>query len=694
MLLVYYKLYNISKVGRCMFKDCFAFYNSSDGTVKIGNSRIEKILQIKGAFICSKKIRDVTSGSEWSSENSLWQRCPVINAEENPKISFKTYVIDNSFVTKPHLKAVIEFTGKFGTAYYEYLIFPEISFIYNQIFIRKSSDFKNIINENSVSFGNPTGIEEEQMKNSTANVFCTSDTLDCIPIGQKHINVDSFKLYDKTDYNDMLVEHQKASVYIFKNGELKRDGNIFCINDYVNGDSLMIVKHSPTESSALNRKSCDLKIQGNLYATLLGTGIDFSNIPEGKVPYYASALGVAKTDDIYEEYWKYNTSFCLNDPKKSLFIMSNTWGDRSQDMTVCETFILKELECAKSLGVDILQIDDGWQLGITANSRRKSGGVWEGYYADNNDFWNVNPEKFPNGLKSVIDKANDYKIEIGLWFSPDSSYDFINVDKDIETLMNLYNTYGIRYFKLDGVKIRNKVCEMRFAYMLEELTNRTKGEIQFNLDVTAEDRFGYLYKQQFGTIFVENRYTDYTNYFPHNTFKNVWNLSKVMPTRRLQMEILNPRRNIKNYDNILFAPNEYDIDYIFATIMIANPLFWMEMTNLDNKDAVLLSKIVSVYKNYKSELFNSHVIPIGNQPDGMNFSGYCCIEDSKKSVNVILFRETTQKNTYNFKLPTTVNKTDFKKIYQSSNTDITVDKNVLSVKFDKPRSFVWIRFDI
>ena len=455
----------------------------------------------------------------------------------------------------------------------------------------------------------------------------------------------------------------------------------------------MMIKHSPTESSALNRKGKDFDMQGSIYATLYGTGIDFTDIPDGKVPYYASAVGVGKTQDIYEEYWRYNTAFCLDDPRKSLYIMSNTWGDRSQDTAVCERFMLKELDRAKELGVDIVQIDDGWQSGITANSGYKSGGVWEGYYADNSDFWQVNNQRFPNGLEPIVSKAKSYGIEIGLWFSPDSSKDFENVDRDIETLLDLYNKYGIRYFKLDGVKIRNKLCEMRFIHLISELNRRTNGDMRFNLDVTAEDRFGYLYQPQFGTVFVENRYTDYVNYFPHNTFKNVWNLARVIPTRRLQMEILNIRRNTDRYNGYLFAPNTYSLDYLFATVMVANPLFWMEMTNLADDDAKLLAEISGIYKNYKAELFESRVIPIGKMPNGMAFSGYYCQNADKKSENVILFREATKDHTHTFKLPADVAGKNMKVIYQNAPTDVKINGDSITVEFAKQISFVWLRFD-
>ena len=670
-----------------MLKDCFAYYDENTATVRLGNSKVEKIIKIDGSSVRTENVRDVVNGFEWSG-TSLWQRSPVLNADEIPEIIFETKILENPYIMKPHLKASLCLKGKEGSAWYEYLIFPEISFIYNQNFVSKLGNV--VIAEETTTKAGPTGVEEEQNK-TAVNDKVDFDILDSIPMSCRHLSVESYKLYDKTDYNDMLVEKQNASVYSFRNGELYREGNVFCINDYTSDNSIMMIKHSPTESSALNRKNKDFYMQGNVYATLYGTGIDFNDLPDGKVPYYASAVGVGKTDEIHTEMWRYNTAFCVDDPRKALFCMSNTWGDRSQDMAVCESFMLREIERAKQMGVDIIQIDDGWQLGVTANSLRKKGGVWEGYYADNSDFWAVNPERFPSGLKTVVDKAREYGIEFGLWFSPDSSNDFENYQKDIATLMNLYNTYGIRYFKLDGIKIRNKLCEMRFIKLLDELTNLTKGDMRFNLDVTAEDRFGYMYMSQFGTLFVENRYTDFTNYFPHNTFKNVWNLAHVIPTRRLQMELLNTRRNTDKYEGVLFAPNTYSPDYLFATVMVANPLFWMEMGNLDDDYAKMLAKISSVYKKYKTELFNSRIIPIGDMPNGMTFSGYCCESDDKKSYNLILFREATKDDTYTFELPTDISIFNVEKIYENADTKYSIDGKKITLKFSQKRSFVWLK---
>ncbi|MFQ9799672.1 MAG: hypothetical protein ACLR23_12935 [Clostridia bacterium] len=142
-------------------------------------------------------------------------------------------------------------------------------------------------------------------------------------------------------------------------------------------------------------------------------------------------------------------------------------------------FMMREIEIAASIDLDIVQIDDGWQKGITANSKLVKGGVWEGYYANDPNFWDINEAKFPQGLAPIVDYAASKGITMGLWFSPDSSRDFANWKRDVETLRHLYEQYNIRYFKLDGVKLRNKTCERNYLRFLEELHAISHGQISF-----------------------------------------------------------------------------------------------------------------------------------------------------------------------------------------------------------------------
>ena len=64
-------------------------------------------------------------------------------------------------------------------------------------------------------------------------------------------------------------------------------------------------------------------------------------------------------------------------PHDGMFL-SNTWGDRSRDARLNQEFMLKEIAAGARLGVDVVQIDDGWQKGRTANSARESSDLTAG----------------------------------------------------------------------------------------------------------------------------------------------------------------------------------------------------------------------------------------------------------------------------------------------------------------------------
>lgn len=673
-----------------MDKAWYAHYDAKMNRISVGNQKICKTVETRGSYLRTERVEDLVNGKVWTGEEKLWQRLPVLGADETPEIYFTAIEVLDHPCIQDHLKAILRLTGENGTVWYEFIVFPEAPFVYTQAFVEKKGEAAR--SEEQITSVSSSGIERNQTVVNGQEIYCGSDTLDCIPLSRSHLEVESFMLYDKTDINDSLLERQTVPVYF--RGIREMEGNIFRISDYANGDSLLLVKHSPTPSSALNRSGKDLLVMNNRYAVLKGTGIDYACLPEEKIPCYASAVGTANTSEIMEEFWRYSASFSKGDIRKKLFIMSNTWGDRSQDLAVCEEFMLREIECGHKIGVDIVQIDDGWQLGMSANTLRASSGTWEGYYRSDPDFWAVDPAKFPRGLTPVVQKAAEYGIEIGLWFSPDSSDEFANYARDIETLWAIYQTYGIRFFKLDGVKIRSKLCEKRFIHILETLTLRSRGEISFNLDVTAEDRFGYLYQMQYGTLFVENRYTDWGNYYPHNTFKNLWNLSAILPARRLQMELLNNNRNQDKYVGMPFAPSEYGMDYLFAVTIPANPLVWMEMSHLQEADAALLTKVIAEYKGYASELFAARIIPIGEAPNGMHFSGYFCRNQDGRSGHLILFREQTKGQSFVFDVPIDLRDAKMTVVYESAPAAADSRNGGIRVCFEKQRSFIWMRYEL
>jgi alpha-galactosidase len=97
--------------------------------------------------------------------------------------------------------------------------------------------------------------------------------------------------------------------------------------------------------------------------------------------------------------------------------LSNTWGDRSRDARINEQFMLREIAAAARLGVDVIQIDDGWQKGRSANSAGGKG-VWNGYWATDPECWTPDARRFPNELAPGVGAAGAKGMKFGLWYGP------------------------------------------------------------------------------------------------------------------------------------------------------------------------------------------------------------------------------------------------------------------------------------
>ena len=85
--------------------------------------------------------------------------------------------------------------------------------------------------------------------------------------------------------------------------------------------------------------------------------------------------------------------------KNALPIIYNSWYP--YEMDVNEEKCLSFLDKVKEVGAELCVIDDGWFKGRT--SQLSSLGDWE-----------VDKEKFPNGLKPISDKAHSMGLLFGL----------------------------------------------------------------------------------------------------------------------------------------------------------------------------------------------------------------------------------------------------------------------------------------
>lgn len=321
-------------------------------------------------------------------------------------------------------------------------------------------------------------------------------------------------------------------------------------------------------------------------------------------------------------------------PGRDEMVMMNTWGDRSQDSKVNEKFSLIEVEKAARLGITHFQIDDGWQVGKSPNSAVAKGSfknIW-----DNPDYWKPDPVKYPNGLHPIVKRGKELGVEICLWFNPSVQHDYADWEKDAQAMVDLYNEYDIRTFKIDGLAIPTKQSEINLHKLFDKVLEKTNNNVVFNLDATAGRRGGYHMFNEYGNIFLENRYTDWQNYYPYWTLRNLWKLSKYVPAEKLQIEFLNKWRNTEKYGNDIFAPANYSFEYLFATTMAGQPLAWFEGSSLP-EEAFDVSKLIKAYKEIQHDFHTGTILPVGEEPSGKSWTGFQSVKGDKGYF--IFFRE-------------------------------------------------------
>ncbi len=146
--------------------------------------------------------------------------------------------------------------------------------------------------------------------------------------------------------------------------------------------------------------------------------------------------------------------------------------------------------------------------------------------------------------------------------------------------------------------------------------------------------------------------------------------------------------------NDVFAPANYDFEYLFAITMAAKPLAWFESTGLPG-EALNIAPIIKKYRQIQENVNTGIILPIGDEPTGRSWTGFQSIQ--KDEWNFIVFQE---RNDLEQKEIETYLKEGQKAnltliIGNSEDFEITVLKNG-SIKFTlpKPNSYALYKYVI
>ncbi len=627
------------------YKDCYVSLTA--GQLTVGNAAVERVWDMTGGRPEVLSLQNKRTGRQWAAtgECGQWVEFPA----EKKDAFFRRGLTDGSMsvegieasedddlgVGEKHLHVAVKLAFPACEVDWMHLVYPGLPVL--RSFLRVTAT------------GNAP--QDERPEEWPA------DYTDCLPMKVEHCRWKSVCFHDKTDDRDNLVDETRG---IFTKRERCRlQGNLLFAEDYFAHEGLTLVKEGPTPEGYLPGVDRDFETVGmNLFTA--GWGFDAETLQRaGTLETYGCAviLWEGGEEDALRALHSYHRAVRPFKEKRDAFIMSNTWGDGNADGRICEDFLMRELRAAKELGVTCLQIDDGWERGVTMNSVRsteKDGVIWsEGYYKSDPEFWAINPDRLPHGLEPLVSFAKENNIALGLWFSPDSQNSFENWERDSEVLLGLHRRYGITAFKMDGLLFRSKLSEDNFVKLMRRVTAESGGKVVFNLDTTAQVRNGYFGRVQYGTLFLENRFTGpfgrWPNYWPHRTLRNLWTLSRYYPTERLQIELLNVKKNREQYGDDPLSPAACGMEYAFAAAMFASPLVWMELTGLDTESSAALQKTMSAYRDVQADILSGHILPIGEEPDGVNWTGFQSVKEDGEGY-LLLFRELEEESSHTYQL--------------------------------------------
>ena len=601
-------------------------------TLTIENSLIKRSWLWNNGNLITCKLEDKGNGLVWQLRNNLPDLSLPGEEKEGSETSIRIEEVPASLQYTHHLRATVEY--KAGNLQVRKIlkIYPDCPAIACELYLKGQASQKWI-----KALDNPADLQniEKLTQNSQGG---NVPVMEQLMLEGKHWQLEAVEFFDVTDRFNTLVRPVHALSY----RDCLYRGNLLFAENTEKEAGFFMLKEAPTSNVQLYYPGGDYLVSEGTFR-MVGLGVDSADIKTDEwTKAYSYVTGIFRSGEKQKRMALRNYQMRIRPflEDRDEMVMLNTWGDRGQDTRVNEAFCLKELELAAKLGVTHFQIDDGWQAGRSANSAY--GGSFKNIW-DNPDYWTPDPDRFPNGLAPIVKRGKELGIEVCLWFNPSIQHDYADWQKDADALIALYEKYGIRTFKIDGTFFDNKLAESRLRSLYNRVMKATGWKAVLNLDATAGRRGGYFFFNEYGNIFLENRYTDWGNYYPYWSLRNLWMLSRYVAPQSLQIEFLNKWRNKEKYTGDKFAPSTYSFDYLFAITMAAQPLAWFEASNLPD-EAFPTGEVIKKYKTVQHDFHTGYVFPVGDEPSGKSWCGFQSVKDRKGYF--LLFRESNEAESF------------------------------------------------
>lgn len=516
-----------------------------------------------------------------------------------------------------------------------YWVFPGVSGV-----LMQTSDVRSLTP--------PPGPDLDEADRREAEERHYAENADRLVLKGNHVRVTAFDFVARTDYSDELLQTREW-LLTMREHPLSLFCNVLTAEETNSGRGLVFMRLAPLPDVRPSRCP-DFVVSGRdvQHVRARDSVASVANgYPVAELAYSGGAFGRVRALQLLQRALRGYR------PGRDGLFLSNTWGDDHGDSRINEEFLIREIRAGAELGVDVVQIDDGWQRGRSRNSSDRTGsdGAWGNFRSVDPKFWEPCPKRLPHGLGPLVAEAEKLGLGLGLWYGPDSTDQASGWKTDADFLVSLYGKYGIRHYKIDSLSARSAEAFANQGRFFDRMLERSAGEMTFDLDVTAGDRPGYFGSPCAGPIFVENRYTSHAGWWPHQTLRNLWSLAQAVDPLRLRIEILDPLKHGDVYRSIHgddpLLPEKWRGDTVFAIAMMASPLGWFEVSELMPETARTMRPLVARWKRERERMHGGIICPVGDRPDGLCWTGFASVATDGGGY-VLLFRELDAREEYEF----------------------------------------------
>ncbi len=308
-------------------------------------------------------------------------------------------------------------------------------------------------------------------------------------------------------------------------------------------------------------------------------------------------------------------------PKRDWYIGANNWGSTPNaklgQISSKEPSMLKEIEAAGEMGIEMVQIDDGWQKGTHTSE--------------------LDPEAYPQRWENVKALAKARGVELGLWQGWPQQV-------DIPQLIAELNDGDFAAVKLDFYNTSTFDRLQRMRDIARQIHREVKHPIVINWDITGTQSkdHGFFYGREYGNLWYENQKQhppDHVLYFPWRVLRDAWEIAHYVNLDQVQVPIQNPDRT---YAEPSDAPR-HSQGYCVAIGLMGSPNFFQELKYLTPEARKEIKALLDVYKRARPDMAKGLTYPIGDRPDNASWTGFQNHDEATGVSHLLIFRERLNK---------------------------------------------------